>query len=119
LPILLTTTIITAAATAFNTAIGTLPWVAEVGKTDRDSGKRPVSRIATILLTFVVDIVIIVGPTLLLEIVVLNKIDLLRGELHFSLSTLQMITIAGLLSVLIVVSGVSYLLGKRALGKLL
>ena len=119
LPILLTTTIITAAATAFNTAIGTLPWVAEVGKTDRDSGKRPVSRIATILLTFVVDIVIIVGPTLLLEIVVLNKIDSLRGELHFSLSTLQMITIAGLLSVLIVVSGVSYLLGKQALRKLL
>ena len=39
LPILLMITLITATATAFNTAMGALPWVAEIGETDRDDSR--------------------------------------------------------------------------------
>ncbi|MCZ6679905.1 MAG: hypothetical protein O7E52_21945 [Candidatus Poribacteria bacterium] len=119
LPILLTTTAITAAATAFNTAIGTLPWVAEIGKTDRDSGKRPVLRIGTILFTMIMNAVILVGLALLMEIVVLGKIQLFGEASSVSISPLQQLTVVGTLSVLIAVWGISYLMGRRFLRKLL
>ena len=122
LPMLSGTTIITAAAIAFNTAIGTLPWVAEMGKTDWDSGKRPVLRLATILLTMVLNGVILIVPTVTLEFFVLNDLldDMKAGILgHVSISLWQQITIVAILCMMIGVWGASYLLGKRSLRKLL
>ena len=109
LPILMVTTITTAAAIAFNTAMGALPWVAEVGEPYRDSRKRPVTRIATILLT-------IVANAVLLSAAPGWGIAVLGEE---SISVLQQLGIAVTLIAMIGVWGLSYLSGKRLLRKLL
>jgi hypothetical protein len=109
LPILMVTTITTAAAIAFNTAMGALPWVAEIGESYRDSRKRPVTRIATILLTIVTNAVLL-SPALVWGIVVLSE---------ESIRMLQGIGIAVTLIVMIGVWRLSYLSGKRSLRKLL
>ena len=111
------TAVITATAIAFNTAMGTLPWVAEIGKTDRDSGKQPILRIATILLTIVANAVILIVPPLLLQFFILN--ENLNGTSHFSLSLAQQLIITATFSLMIGIWGTSYLLGKRSLRKLL
>ena len=87
LPVLLTTTMITATATAFNTAMGTLPWVAEIGGTDRDYSKQPVLRLATLLITIIANLILLSGPIIVLEIVVLGEMELFGGKQSGSLST--------------------------------
>ena len=109
LPILMVTTITTTAAIAFNTAMGALPWVAEIGESYRDSRKMPVTRIATVLLTMVTNGVLL-SPALVWGVVVLG------GE---SIGVLQLLGIAVTLIVMIGVWGLSYLSGKRSLRKLL
>ena len=111
------TAVITATAIAFNTAMGTLPWVAEIGKTDRDSGKQPILRIATILLTIVANGVILIVPPLLLQFFILN--ENLNGTPQFSLSLAQQLIMTATFSLMIGIWGASYLLGKRSLRKLL
>ena len=118
-PILIMTTVITAAATAFNTAVGALPWVAEIGETGRDSGRRPVLRLATILVTMTVNLILLIVPIMVMEIVVLSEIHPFGGKPNFSMSTVQQISIAATFSVLIGVWGISYLLGRRSLKRLL
>ena len=119
LPILSMSTVITATATAFNTAMGTLPWVAEVGETGRDSGKRPALRLATLLVTIIANLILLGGPTVALNVVVLSEMQLFRGKPNTSLSALQLFTIAVTLSILMGVWVISYLLGRRSLRKLL
>ena len=119
LPILLMTTVITATATALNTAMGTLPWVAEIGETDRDSGKQPVLRLATLLVTMIANLILLSGPIIVLEIVVLGEMEFFGGKQNGSLSTPQQLTIVFILSILIGVWVISYLLGKQSLRKLL
>lgn len=109
LPILVVTTMTTGAVIAFNTAMGALPWVAEIGETNRDSRKRPVTRIATILLTIVTNAV-------LLSAAPGWGIAVLYEE---SISVLQQLGIAATLVVMIGIWGLSYLSGKRTLRKLL
>ena len=119
LPILLMTTVITATATAFNTAMGTLPWVAEIGETDRDFSKRPVLRLATLLVTIIANLILLSAPTIILQIVVLGKIEFFGGKQSSSLSATQQLTIGFILIILIGVWAISYLLGKQSLRKLL
>ena len=119
LPILLITTVITATATAFNTAMGTLPWVAEIGETDRNSSKQPILRLATLLITIITNLILLSGPIIVLQIVVLGEMELFGGEQNGSLSTPQQLTIAFILSILLGVWVISYLLGKQSLRKLL
>ena len=47
LPTLAVTSLVTATAAAFNTALGTLPWVAEIETADGAAGRKPILRIAT------------------------------------------------------------------------
>ncbi len=119
LPILLMTTVITATTTAFNTAMGTLPWVAEIGETDRDFSKRPVLRLATLLVTIIANLILLSAPTIILQIVVLGKIEFFGGKQSSSLSATQQLTIGFILIILIGVWAISYLLGRQSLRKLL
>ena len=109
LPMLVVTTITTAAVIAFNTAMGALPWVAEIGESYRDSRKMPVTRIATILFAIAANAVLL-SPTLVWGIVILDD---------ESISVLKLLGIAVTLIVMIGVWGLSYVSGKRSLRKLL
>ena len=119
LPILLMIAVITATATAFNTAMGTLPWVAEIGGTDRDFSKQPLLRLATLVVTIIANIILIIAPTIILQIGVLGKMKFFGGRQSGSLSTSQQLTIGFILISLIGVWGISYLLGRQSLRKLL
>ena len=119
LPILLMTAVITATATAFNTAMGTLPWVAGIGETDRDFSKQPILRLATLLVTIITNIILIIAPTIVLQIVVLGKMELFGGRQSGLLSTSQQLTIGFILISLIGVWAISYFLGRQSLRKLL
>ena len=119
LPILLMTTLITATATAFNTAMGTLPWVAEIGETDRDFSKQPVLRLATLLVTIIVNLILLTGPIIISQIVVLGKMKFFGGRQSDLLSTSQQLTIGFISIILAGVWAISYLLGRQSLRKLL
>ena len=119
LPILLMTTVITATATALNTAMGTLPWVAEIGETDRDFSKQPVLQLATLLVTIIANLILLSAPTIILQIVVLGKMEFFGGKQSSSLSATQQLTIGFILIILIGVWAISYLLGRQSLRKLL
>ena len=118
-PILLMTTVITATATAFNTAMGTLPWVAEIGETDRDSSRKPVLRLATLLATIIVNLILLSAPIIILQIAVLSEMQLFGGKQSGFLSTSQLLTIVLILIILIGVWTISYFLGRQSLRKLL
>ena len=109
LPIIIVTTITTIAVVAFNTAMGALPWVAEIGESYRDSRKMPVARIATSLIAIAANAVLL-SPTLVWGIVILED---------ESVSVLQLLGIVVTLVVMVGVWGLSYLSGKRTLRKLL
>ncbi len=119
LPILLMTTLITATATAFNTAMGTLPWVAEIGEADRDFSKQPVLRLATLLVTIIVNLILLTGPIMISQIVVLGKMKFFGGRQSDLLSTSQQLTIGFISIILAGVWAISYLLGRQSLRKLL
>ena len=119
LPILLMTAVITATATAFNTAMGTLPWVAEIGETDRDLSKQPILRFATLVVTIIANLILLSAPTIILQIVVLGKMKFFGGKQSGSLSTSQQLTIGFILISFVGVWGISYLLGRQSLRKLL
>ena len=119
LPILLMTTVITATATAFNTAMGTLPWVAEIGETDRDSSKRPIFRLATLLITIIANLILLSMPIVVLQIAVLSEMQFFGGKQSGFLSMPQQLTIVFILTILIGVWALSYFLGRQSLRKLL
>ena len=119
LPILLMIAVITATATAFNTAMGTLPWVAEIGETNRDFDRQPVLRFATLLVTIIANLILLSVPTIILQIVVLSEMKLFGGKQSGLLSIPQQLTIGFILISLIGVWVISYLLGRQSLRKLL
>ena len=119
LPILPMTAVITATATAFNTAMGTLPWVAEIGETDQDLSKQPILRFATLVVTIIANLILIGTPTIILQIVVLGEMEFFGGKQSGSLSSSQQLTIGFILISLVGVWGISYLLGRQSLRKLL
>ena len=119
LPVLLMITAITAAATAFNTGMGTLPWVAEIGETDRDSSRKPVLRLATLLATIIVNLILLSAPTIILQIAVLGEMEFFGGKQSGLLSTSQLLTIVFIVIILLGVWIISYILGRRSLRQLL
>ena len=119
LPILLMTAVITATVTAFNTAMGTLPWVAEIGDADRDFSKQPVLRLATLLVTIIANLILLSAPTIILQITVLGEMQLFGGRQSGSLASSQQLTIGFILIILIGVWAISYFLGRQSLRKLL
>lgn len=119
MPILLMTAVITATATAFNTAMGTLFWVAEIGETDRNFSKQPILRFATLVVTIVANLILLSAPIIILQIVVLGKMKLFGGRQSGSLSTSQQLTIGFILIILIGVWAISYFFGRQSLRKLL
>ena len=60
LPTLGVTTLVTATAPAFNTALGALPWVAEIGAGGGGVAKKPVLRIATLAGGIIANVTIVV-----------------------------------------------------------
>ena len=119
LPILLMTAVITATATTFNTAMGTLPWVAEIGETDQDFSKQPILRLTTLVVTIIVNLILFSVPTIILQIVVLGEMEFFGGRQHGLLSTSQQLAIGFILIILIGVWAISYFLGRQSLRKLL
>ena len=119
LPILLMTAVITATATTFNTAMGTLPWVAEIGEVDRDFSKQPILRLATLVVTIIVNLILLSTPTIILQIVVLGEMEFFGGKQRGLLSTSQQLTIGFILIIFIGVWAISYFLGRQSLRKLL
>ena len=119
LPILLMITAITATATAFNTAMGTLPWVAEIGETNQDFNRQPVLRLATLLVTIIVNLILLSVPTIILQIVVLSEMKFFGGRQSGLIPATQLLIIALILFNLIGVWAISYLLGRQSLRKLL
>ncbi len=119
MPILLMITAIIATATAFNTAMGTLPWVAEIGETNRDFDRQPVLRFATLLVTIIVNLILLSVPTIILQIVVLSEMELFGGRQSGLIPATQLLIIAFILISLIGVWAISYLLGRQSLRKLL
>ena len=119
LPTLLMTAVITATATAFNTAMGTLPWVAEIGDVDRDFSKQPVLRLATLLVTIIANLVLLSAPIIILQIIVLGKMQFFGGRQSGSLLASQQLTIGFILIILVGVWTISYFLGRQSLRKLL
>jgi ABC-2 type transport system permease protein len=119
LPILSATTLITATASGLNTAIGTLPWVAEIQTVEGAEGKNPILRIMTIFAALILNAILLIGSAL-----VLLKLDLFDDVLsgasgRISLPTAQQFTIAMTLGLMVGVWGISYLLGRRSLRRLL
>lgn len=119
LPILLMIAAITATATAFNTAMGTLPWVAEIGETNRDFNRQPVLRFATLLVTIIANLILLGVPTIILQIVVLSEMELFGGRQSGPIPATHLLIIAFILISLIGVWATSYLLGRQSLRKLL
>lgn len=119
MPILLMTAVITATTTAFNTAMGTLPWVTEIGEADRDFSKQPILRFATLVVTIIANLILLSAPIIILQIVVLGKMKLFGGRQSGLLSTSQQLTIGFILIILIGVWAISYFLGRQSLRKLL
>jgi len=119
LPILLMTAVITATATTFNTAMGTLPWVAEIGETDQDFSKQPILRLTTLVVTIIVNLILFSVPTIILQIVVLGEMEFFGGRQRGLLSTSQQLAIGFILIILIGVWAISYFLGRQSLRKLL
>ena len=60
LPTLAVTTLVTATATAFNTALGALPWVAEAGPISGSVVKKPVLRLTTLAGGIIANVAIVV-----------------------------------------------------------
>ena len=119
MPILLMIAAITATATAFNTAMGTLPWVAEIGETNRDFNRQPVLRFATLLITIIANLILLSVPTIILQIVVLSEMELFGGRQSGPIPATHLLIIAFILISLIGVWATSYLLGRQSLRKLL
>ena len=71
LPTLAVTSLVTATAAAFNTALGALPWVAEIETADGGAAKKPILRIATMTGGIVANItyVVISAPSAHLPII--------------------------------------------------
>lgn len=119
LPILSMTAVITATATAFNTAMGTLPWVAEIRETGQDFSKQPILRLTTLVVTIIVNLILFSAPTIILQIVVLGKMEFFGGRQRGLLSTSQQLTIGFILIILIGVWAILYFFGRQSLRKLL
>ena len=129
--ILLVATLTTTVIIAFNTAIGTLPWMAGIQRTNQEKGsgfnfatshqffgeKGSISRLATLFGAVIANIILIIGPVILL--IVNRFIEMYDDAEPFSLSVIQQIITGAMVLFMVGVWCISYLMGKRSLRKLL
>ncbi|MDE0505377.1 MAG: hypothetical protein OXI86_14970 [Candidatus Poribacteria bacterium] len=71
LPTLAATSLVTATATAFNTALGALPWVSEIGTGSGVAEKKPVLRIATMAGGIIANVTVVVTSATTTKFVIL------------------------------------------------
>jgi hypothetical protein len=107
--------VFTASLVAINLSIGSLPWMAEVGqwKTSRN----PTARIATYILSMIFDLIVLIGPTVILFVAWEEK-DLpffSRFPRYVAKSTAIVIVLLLFFGVFIT----SYVIGKRNLSRLI
>ena len=80
LPVLGMSTLLITSVTAFNTAVGSLPWICEVDVDSQSCRQRPGMRLVTMILTMVVNIVVLVIPLMVWQFVFIaeNRFGLLE-----------------------------------------
>ena len=116
LPVLGMSTLMIASVTAFNTAVGSLPWVCEIDVHGQTRRRRPMIRVATMALTMVVNIVVLVTPLMTWQFVFIaeNQFGLLEG---YSIAVIQQLTLLMMITSLILLCLGSNMIGIRFLRK--
>jgi len=115
LPVMCAAGVLTAALVAINLTIGSLPWMAEIGQWKKL--RNPTARIATYILTMIFEIILLIGPTIILFIAWESE-DLpffSRFPGYVAKFTAVGIVLALFLGVFIT----SYVIGKRNLSRLI
>ena len=130
--ILLATTLTTAMVIAFNTAIGTLPWMVGIQRTDQEKGsgsnfaashqflgeKGSIARMATLGVAITANIILVSGPMfILLTINLLN--EAYSDSEQFLFAVVPKIIVGVMVLFMVGVWYISYLMGRRSLRKLL
>jgi len=115
LPVMCATGVLTAALVAINLTIGSLPWMAEIGQWKKSPN--PTARIATYILSMMFEIILLIGPTIILFIAWESE------ELPlFSQFPGYVAKFAAIGTVVLLFLGVfitSYVIGKRNLSRLI
>ena len=116
LPVLGMSALLITSVTAFNTAIGSLPWICEIDVHNQTSNRRPVMRFVTMVLTMVVNIVVLVVPLVIWQFVFIaeNRFGLLESYPIFVVQQLVLLIMVTLLVLLCLGSNI---IGIRFLSK--
>ena len=116
LPVLGMSTLMIVSVTAFNTAVGSLPWICEIDVHGQTPRRRPMIRVVTMALTMVVNIVVLVTPLMTWQFVFIaeNQFGLLEG---YSIAVVQQLTLLIMITSLILLCLGSNMIGLRFLRK--
>ncbi|HIA64770.1 TPA: hypothetical protein EYN98_01625 [Candidatus Poribacteria bacterium] len=116
LPVLGMSTLLITSVTAFNTAVGSLPWVCEIDVHNQTRRRRPVMRFVTMILTMVVNIVVLVIPLMIWQFVFIaeNRFGLLE---NYSILVVQQLVLLFMVALLILLCLGSNIIGTRFLNK--
>jgi len=99
---------------AINTAVGSLPWMAEVG--DARNQRNPSARTATIIFALIIDICLLMGPLFLLVTACEdNKIPLL----NISPYAVKAVAVGIVSFIFAIFLAIAYFIGKKYSAKLL
>ena len=99
---------------AINTAVGSLPWMAEVGV--EQNHRNPTARAATIILSLIIDIFLLIGSIFLLVTACEdNRIPLL----NIPPSTVRIVAVGIVLFIFAILIAIAYFIGKKYSAKLL
>ena len=116
LPVLGMSILMIASATAFNTAVGSLPWICEINVHSQTHRRRPMMRFATMALTMAVNIVVLVIPLMIWQFVFIaeNRFGLLED---YSIVVVQQLVLLIMLVSLVLLCLGSNIIGVRFLRK--
>ena len=116
LPVLGMSTLLITSVTAFNTAVGSLPWICEIDVHSQTRRQRPGMRLVTMILTMVVNIVVLVIPLMVWQFVFIaeNRFGLLED---YSIVVIQQLVLLIMLVSLVLLCLGSNIIGIKFLKK--
>ena len=116
LPVLGMSTLMIVSATAFNTAVGSLPWICEIDVHSQTHRRRPMMRFATMALTMAVNIVVLVIPLMIWQFVFIaeNQFGVLE---EYPIAVIQQLILLIMVASLILLCFGSNIIGVRFLRK--
>ena len=116
LPVLGMSTLLITSVTAFNTAVGSLPWICEIDVDSQSRRQRPGMRLVTMILTMVVNIVVLVIPLMVWQFVFIaeNRFGLLED---YSIVVIQQLVLLIMLVSLVLLCLGSNIIGIKFLKK--